>query len=109
MRVCLDFDGVLHDPQNREPGYKMGKPVHGAMEACWSLVADGHVLSVHTARTQSGAHVGHVIDWLNYFGFPVMLVTVAKPVADVYVDDKALRFVDWVAASSALERMGTQQ
>jgi hypothetical protein len=107
--VCLDFDGVLHDPQNREPGYKMGKPVHGAMEACWGLVADGHVVIVHTARVGAIDHVQHVADWLTYFGFPVLPITVHKPIADVYVDDKALRFVDWHSCGGALERMATQQ
>jgi hypothetical protein len=83
----------------------MGKPVHGALESVWSLVADGHVVIVHTARTQTSMHTQHVVDWLAYFGFPVLPVSVFKPVADCYVDDKALRFVDWHQASDALDRL----
>lgn len=105
MRVCLDFDGVLHNPHDREPGHRMGKPVHGAAEACWSLSAQGHELVVHTARTSEERHVGHVADWLLYFHFPPMAISVCKPQADVYLDDKALRFVDWLSASDALARI----
>lgn len=104
LRICLDFDGTLHDPTNRKAGYKMGQPVEGAVEACWQLAGDGHLLMVHTARAQIDEYVQHVVDWLTYFKFPVMPVVVFKPIADVYVDDKALRFTYWDYALEELAR-----
>ena len=31
LRIAVDFDGVLHDPLNVKPGYKMGIPIKGAV------------------------------------------------------------------------------
>jgi hypothetical protein len=87
----------------------MGQPVHGAREAVWGLLGAGHYVVVHTARVGEFAHIQHVADWLAYFKFPVLPLTVHKPLCDVYVDDKALRFVDWVSCGDALDRMGTQK
>lgn len=95
--VCLDFDGVIHDPYNRVDGHKMGQPVGGAWAALVSLNALGAKVVVSTARPD----VAHVRDWLRYFGFEpyVAEVTHEKPRADVYVDDQAIRFVEWTGSA----------
>ena len=100
MLVALDFDGVLHDPERVAPGQRMGVPVDGALESVRALVAAGHTLIVHTARENRG---DHVTKWLNYFGFPALPVTQVKPNADVFVDDRAVRFTDWPSTLAALE------
>ena len=95
MRICLDFDGVLHDYLHPVPGKKMGPPIDGAHDACWMLTRQGHELTVCTVRidiTHGGDKGKHVIDWLDYFDFPTMPVLRWKPNADVYVDDRGLRF-----------------
>jgi len=105
--ICFDFDGTLHDPDNREAGYRMGKPFVGAVELCTVLAAQGHQLLVHSCRATQDHHRGHVYDWLRYFKFPNMLVCVQKPKADVYVDNKALRFDgDWSHLAVALHQLG---
>jgi hypothetical protein len=109
--LAIDFDGVLHDPTNVEPGYKMGKPVPGALGALTVLRQQGHMLIVHTNRvavdTMGAAYQApdnsHVGRWLDYFGFPHMLVTAVKPNADVFLDDRAVRFYNWHHAMAAIE------
>lgn len=107
MRICLDFDGVLHDPTNREPGYRMGKPVAGARTAVELLLASGHELVVHSSRVRRVEDGRHVVEWMAYFGFPneAIHVSLAKPLADVYLDDKAVRFVAWPEAMAELQRI----
>lgn len=90
MIIAVDFDGVIHQ---RSGTYgKMGEPVEGARDALIRLRKQGHTLIVHTVR---GDSPDHVAQWLDKYKFPVMLVTRQKPVADVYLDDKALHFDNW--------------
>lgn len=71
----------------------MGVPIAGAVGALDSLLAAGHTLVVHTVRNNADGHVGR---WLDYFGFdPSIGVTHIKPNADLFIDDKAIRFTDW--------------
>lgn len=93
--ICLDFDGVIHDTSTVPKGRKMGRPVKGAGQAVYDLQKAGHTVVIHTSRVQQESQLGHVYDWLAYFGFYQIEVCLAKPPADVYVDDKGLRFTGW--------------
>lgn len=84
----------------------MGPPIMGAHEAVWRLVRQGHECSVHTCRAKQDFQRKHVEDWLAYFDFPPLAVHVYKPDADVYLDDKGLRFLDWKHALGALSDRG---
>ena len=107
MRICLDFDGVLHDHAHRAPGKKMGPPIDGAHDAVWRLVRQGHEVTVHTSRVKMIAAREHVERWLAYFDFPPLAVHVFKPDADVYVDDRGLRHEgDWDVTMVKLRMLG---
>ena len=99
MLVALDFDGVIHNPDDRLPSYRMGRPVEGAVDAVAELIGQGHTVVVHTVRNDAD---GHVSKWLRYFGIRHHGVTNIKPNADVFVDDKAIRFTDWPNALETL-------
>lgn len=98
MIIAVDYDGVLND-QNPDPGRKLGRPLPGALETMTGWANEGHTLIVHTVRGDDPAHVE---DWLRYFGIPFHTVTRVKPNADVFLDDKALRFHSWHQAREAV-------
>ena len=91
MIIAIDFDGVLCDHNNRKPGFIMGEPVEGAQQAMLTLKRQGDTLIIHTNRER----FQHVEDWLQHFGIPYDEVTNIKPNADVFIDDKAIRFTTW--------------
>jgi len=103
MVVCIDFDGVIHEYDGfKGPGVFNG-PVAGAAEALRYLKDAGWVVIIYTTR----AEVELIADWLiehnilfdeinqhhETYNNPM---NPGKPHADVYVDDKAVRFEgDW--------------
>lgn len=91
--IALDFDGVLHAySRGWADGTIYDDPVHGAVEACLALQQAGFELVIFTARQDIPA----IDAWLAKHGFPAMPVTHTKPPAALYIDDRALRFVDWL-------------
>lgn len=102
MILAIDFDNTIHDLNNPIEGRKMGKPMPGAVEAIENLVEAGHTVIIHTlmATSPSGAKV--VSEWLEYYDIPHHGVTAIKPKADYYIDDKAIRHIDWPSTLQAI-------
>src|ERR1039458_1790174 len=90
-RIAIDFDGVIHNDSKKYPGGKLmrptGPPIEGALEGIKALLKAGKEVVIHTARPAS-----HVGPWLAKNGFPKLKVTNTKPVARVYLDDRAVHF-----------------
>ena len=98
--ICIDFDGVLHlYSKGWQEGVVYDDPIEGAQDACWDLMEQGFYLVVLTARTEWEP----VYEWLERWGFPPMEVTNVKIPADVYLDDRAVRFTDWQDAKIRMD------
>lgn len=80
----------------------MGAPLPQAQESLMDLHEAGHKIIIHTrmATTETGRQA--VIDWLDFYDIDVDGVTAMKPQADVYIDDKALKHVDWATTMNEL-------
>lgn len=96
--LAIDFDRVIHDIDHPVPGRKMGEPLPRATEAMTLLRSRGYVLIVHTLWATTPAGRKACEDWLKYWHVPFDEVTNIKPKADAYIDDKAIKFVDWKQA-----------
>ena len=95
--LAIDFDGVLHEYRNFEA--PSGKPVPGAVEAWYKLYNAGYNLVVFTCRKD----LDSVREWMHrHFDFKRNIghfyepeITNIKPMAIVYIDDRAIRFTNW--------------
>ena len=65
------------------------------------LRAAGHTVVVYTARSWSEYRVTK--KWLDDHGFEYDGLQMGKPVADVWVDDRAIRFTSWTDVLPQLE------
>src|SRR5688572_18850256 len=107
--LAIDFDHTICDSSNIPEGHKMGPPLPGAVAALNKLKAAGHTIIIHTCRANDGAKAIKVVeDWLKYFNASYDVVwsatlNGAKPVADVYIDDKGLHFQTWDQTLQELE------
>jgi hypothetical protein len=95
MKIAIDFDGVIHDPQNRKPGYKMGQPIQGAAQAIKYIQDQGHEVIIFPTWADNQQRRQALVNWLTYFQVPFDDITSVKPEADFYIDNNAIRFESW--------------
>lgn len=110
--VCaIDFDGVLHDDHlGYHDGTCYGSMIPGSLEAVRSL-AESYKIVIYTAKARGDrplvngkTGVELVWNWLELNGLSELVaeVTAEKPRAMVYIDDRALRFIDWPSTIEAI-------
>lgn len=108
MVVAIDFDHTLCDTHNITPPFKIGPPLPGAKESLVKLKEKGWTIIIYTCRANDGDKAVRVVeDWMKYFKIPFDYVWTAekgaKPVADYYIDDKAIYFKDWTSIMEILK------
>ena len=103
MIIAIDFDGVIHDKLRPVEGRKMGRPIDGAQASVTRLKDDGNMIIIHTVMAASVRGIQAVADWMKYYSIPYDLIMFTKPNADVFIDDKAIRFESW---SDTLNKLG---
>jgi sulfur carrier protein ThiS len=97
--VALDFDGVLHPCRRGWTGHAAEEdPVPGALRFVRRLLDLGWTVIVYSARAKHSEGRAGIRKWLAKHGFPPLHVSVGKPTACAYLDDRAVRFDgDWDA------------
>ena len=111
--ISVDFDGVIHAySRGWQDGSVYDEPVPGAIEGLRALMTS-HVVVVSTARRDLLA----VAKWLRLRGIhavaddgtiskwakgDTVLVTNQKLPAVAYLDDRAVRFLDWETVPAQL-------
>jgi ribonucleotide monophosphatase NagD (HAD superfamily) len=98
--IMVDLDGVLCTEETflERP---LAKPIAGAREALQKLRAAGHIVVIYTARGWGEQRVTK--QWLADHGFEYDGLHMGKPVADIWIDDRAIAFSDW---KDALAKLG---
>jgi capsule biosynthesis phosphatase len=105
MRLCFDIDGTIAELRSFGQYYDEVAPKEGAVSTLRRLRNEGHYIILHTARgmESNNANLGKVIakqskmlfEWLEKYHIPYDEVYFGKPSADVYIDDKGLKFEEW--------------
>ena len=95
--LCFDLDGVLAQYSGWKGEYTpIGEPVPGMREYLQELLDNGNTIIIFTLR---GAHDVQV--WADENKIPYHWINIngdfygqntGKPFADIYVDDRAVRF-----------------
>ncbi|NBP57289.1 capsular biosynthesis protein [bacterium] len=109
MRIVIDLDGTICPIKDKNSSYQDLVPLEGAVERIKQLKSMGHYIIISTARNMATqeSNIGKVIknigkvtlDWLDKFDIPYDEIYFGKPNAQVYIDDRALRFSDWDSIS----------
>lgn len=96
MIYCFDIDGVLCDDMLGD--YDKSKPRKEIINRINQLYDEKHTIKIFTGR---GSKTG--IDWkeftenqLKSWGLNYHELIFGKPVADIFIDDKAINADDWI-------------
>ena len=96
-KLCLDFDGVIYSNQQfKRVDLLRDPPVKGALEAVKKL-SKTYKIFIHSTRNNSPQGLQAVKEWIEANGLaPFVQVVDYKPIARMYIDDRAIQFRgDW--------------
>ncbi len=112
MRIVVDLDGTICPIKQAGQTYDQLEPLPGAVERLNLLKQNGHYIIIQTARNMATCqsnlgkvmkNIGKItLDWLEKYQIPYDEIYFGKPNADLYIDDRALRFNDWNEATEQL-------
>jgi hypothetical protein len=95
MIYCFDLDETLCKTSGQD--YENSTPIPVRINKVVELFDSGHIIKIHTAR---GSVTG--LDWtevtrnqLKAWGCPFHELILGKPAADIYIDDKACKDLDF--------------
>ena len=100
MMLVVDFDGTIVDSAYPD----IGKPKPGVKEALQELQAEGYRICIFSARNSNDSDTHKLQEMrhaLDTYGIPYDIIDEGKsgkPIADYYIDDRAIEFKDdWKA------------
>jgi hypothetical protein len=114
--IAVDFDGVI---ASYDEGYQgvdvFGQPIPGASETLQALKDEGWRVIIYTVRQDTPALYSYLennqipFDYINHNPDSPESTNRGKPLADVYLDDRAIRFTNWQAARLDILRAGAME
>lgn len=101
--VCIDFDATIAYYDGWKGHGVFGKPLPECRKMLGKLKKLGWIIIVNTCRSETELIIKYLdgnkipYDYINYNPENTKLgLSLAKPIADVYVDDRAVKFEgDW--------------
>jgi capsule biosynthesis phosphatase len=100
LRICFDLDNTLVTYPTIPNDYSSVKPIQKMIDLLISLKKKGHEIIIYTARRMktNNNNVGKVIkdiafitiNNLEKFNIPYDELLFGKPIADIYIDDRAI-------------------
>ena len=107
--IAVDFDRVLFTHESWQGHFHVGDPIPGAKEALSELQEMGFKIMIWTTRAQkdiieNACITNHIpFDYINENPNQPPEINPSKPVADYYIDDRALHFQSWDRTLSELK------
>lgn len=112
MRIVIDLDGTICPIKQPGETYDQLVPLDGAAERIRELRQAGHYVIVQTARNMATCesnmgkvmkNIGRItLEWLDRYQIEYDEIYFGKPNADIYIDDRALRFESWAAVTDRI-------
>lgn len=92
MQIIIDLDGTICS-EEKQFSRSMAKPLPGAVEQLSRLHREGHTLIIYSARGWQEYEM--TCEWLGRHEIPYHQLVMGKPIGDVWIDDRAIRFEGW--------------
>lgn len=96
--AAVDVDGTLAQPlwTPQHPTSAIGEPIWENVAKVRALAAAGYKIVGHTSRPDTDYEALEM--WFNHYGIPCKTIRTGKPLAAVYIDDRAVHAdePDWL-------------
>jgi hypothetical protein len=93
-RLLVDFDKVIHRySRGWADGTAYDPPMPGAKGGLYILEEQGYEIVIFSTRPAA-----QILEWLRKYDFPRYRVTNIKEPAVAILDDRAIRFTNWLQA-----------
>jgi len=89
MQIIVDLDGTICS-EEKTFSRSLAKVKDGARDALRKLYNDGNTIIIYSAR--SWMEYEMTFDWLTNNKIPFHQLVLGKPIGDVWIDDRAIRF-----------------
>ena len=109
LTACVDFDGVIHGySKGFHDGTIYDPPIMGTSLGLQRLHNEYKVV-VLSARARTPGMIEEMWDYLRIYQLDEFVdeITNVKPPATVYIDDRAITFIDWAGVPGDIDRLGT--
>jgi uncharacterized HAD superfamily protein len=93
MIIIVDLDGVICT-EEKTFERSFANPVKGARESLQKLHNMGHTIVIYSSR--GWAELRMTKEWLKRYGIYYDSLVMGKPIYDLWIDDRALGFTDWL-------------
>ena len=91
-RIVIDIDGTICE-EGPVSERIFAKPKPGAIESVNKLRDDGNFIILYTARCWNEYKTTK--HWLDSNSIPYDILLCGKPIYDVWIDDRAMKFRSW--------------
>lgn len=113
--VAVDLDGVILQYDEWKGPLHYGEPVPGVTDGLETLRCMGFKIVVYTTRANPLAagnqgftaveQINLVAGYLKAWRIPFDYISLFKPLANYYIDDRAIRFKDWKQAIKDITKL----
>ena len=93
MVYCIDIDGTLCEQAKSVEEYGRSNPYPDRIRKVNGIFEEGHTVILFTGRHWNHLHV--TLKQLSEWGVKYHTLMMGKPVADIYVDDRAIDDIDF--------------
>ena len=91
MQIIIDMDGTICT-EERTYSRCLATPKADAVESINGMYDAGHTIIIYSARTWMEFEM--TTAWLKDHGVKYHQLVMGKPIGDVWIDDRAMRFED---------------
>jgi hypothetical protein len=100
MILIFDLDGVICT-EEKTFERTLARPLPGVCEGMRLLRSQGNTIIIYTSR--SWAEYRMTTEWLKRHAIEYDSLVMGKPIYDIWVDDRAIRFENWTSLIKKIE------
>lgn len=102
MRIIVDLDGTICT-EERTNSRPMAKPIEKAICSINKLYDGGDTIIIYSARSWQEYEM--TTNWLKDHSVKYHQLILGKPIGNVWIDDRAIRFDNWDNVIKKLESL----